>query len=152
MEIKIKKLREGAVLPKRATEGSVGYDLCAAEDAFIGGMGRTVVPTGIAIELPEGYEAQIRPRSGNSSKGIPGYSAQYGNRRFSADVLLGTVDADYRGEIGIIVKNHDFSFMIEKGTRLAQMVINKVETPALVEVDELSDTTRGEGGFGSTGR
>lgn len=153
--VNFKKLSTNAVTPTRATEGSVGYDLYVPADTKIPAMSRVVIPTDIAIELPIGYEAQIRPRSGYSLKGIEGVSVGADNgktRRFNADVLIGTVDADFRNGIGVIIKNVDAAFIIKGGTRIAQMVINRVELPELIEVEELSDTARGLGGFGSTGK
>lgn len=145
--IKIKILKRGAYIPSKASEGAAGYDIYCAEDCEIR-PGRQVVGTGIAIELPQGYQAEIRPRSGYSAKG---FATAYGNRA-DADVVLGTIDADYRGEVGVIIDNHeDVSFRIKAGQRIAQMVISKYESPVFDEVAELSDSERGEGGFNSTG-
>ena len=126
-----------------ATEGSAGIDLRANNDKdIIIASGETaLIPTGIAIALPIGYEAQIRPRSGLALKS-------------SVTVLNtpGTIDSDYRGEIGIILINHGKKdFTVTKGSRVAQMVIAKYEKSSLEFVTELSDTVRGSGGFGSTG-
>lgn len=130
-------------LPKYQTEGSAGMDLCA----FIPGaitlqpMERILVPTGLFIELPAGFEAQIRPRSGMSiKKGITVINAP------------GTIDSDYRGEIKIPIVNLSGEVQtIEDGERVAQMVIARYETIGWTEVGELSDTVRGAGGFGHTG-
>ena len=141
------KLEPGAVAPIKATDGSVGYDL------FVYGShciypGRNAVRTGLSIQLPEGFEATVRPRSGCSLKGIPD---EY-NMRHNADSLFGTIDTDYRGEIKIIVKNdEDTEFFLENGQRIAQLVISPVFAGVTEVLDELDDTERGEGGFNSTG-
>jgi dUTP pyrophosphatase len=143
--VKIKRLAHGhdLPLPGYATEQSAGMDLQAAVENTIElePGARCIVPTGIAIALPEGYEAQIRPRSGLAVKnGITGLNSP------------GTIDADYRGEIGVILINHGSeTFHIERGMRVAQMVIAAYETAQWEEVGDLDETTRGTGGFGSTG-
>ncbi len=133
----------GLQLPTYATEQSAGMDLSAAlEEALELGPGdRALVPTGLSIALPEGYEAQIRPRSGLAVKhGITVLNTP------------GTIDADYRGEIKVILINHgQQAFTIERGQRIAQMVVEKFETVNWDVVETLEDTERGEGGFGSTG-
>lgn len=144
MKIEIKKLREGAILPKYQTKHSAGMDLCASVDKPITLKPgeRIVVPTGISIALPDGYEAQVRGRSGLAIKS--GIGIVNG---------IGTIDADYRGEIGVIIINHGQSdFMINDGDRIAQMVIAKYQKVDWQEVKELNDTERGAGGFGSTGK
>lgn len=152
MEIKIKKLMPEAIAPTKATGGAAGYDLYTAEDVVIAPWGRTIATTGIAIELPHGYAADVRPRSGFSAKGIEAQHLDGRTDRFNADVVLGLIDEDYRGAVGIIVRSRShFIFRIPKGTRLAQMVIHKVEDTELTEVSELSDTARASEGFGSTG-
>lgn len=130
-------------LPNYETIASAGMDLRAhlLEPRVLKPLERTVVGTGLFIELPMGYEAQVRPRSGLAAKkGITVLNAP------------GTIDADYRGEIGVILVNisHD-NFTIENGERIAQLVIAKHERAEWVSVEALSDTARGEGGFGSTG-
>lgn len=141
------KLEPGAVAPIKATDGSVGYDLFVYGSHFIH-PGRNAVRTGLSIQLPEGFEATVRPRSGCSLKGIPD---EY-NLRHNADALMGTIDTDYRGEIKIIVKNdEDTEFFLENGQRIAQLVISPVFTGVAEVVDELDDTERGENGFNSTG-
>ena len=133
----------GLQLPTYATEQSAGMDLTAAlEEAIEIGPGeRMLIPTGLTIELPEGYEAQIRPRSGLALKhGVTVLNSP------------GTVDADYRGEIGVILANlGQQEFTVERGMRIAQMVIAKHATVEWEIADELSETERGSGGFGSTG-
>lgn len=130
-------------LPKYETTASAGMDLRASisEPILLKPLERTLVKTGLFIELPLGYEAQVRPRSGLAlKKGISVLNSP------------GTVDADYRGEIGVILINlSNEDFVIENGERIAQMVIAKHEQAQFIEVNELSETTRGAGGFGSTG-
>ena len=136
MHIKIKRLRTGAVLPEYQTEGAAAMDVSACLDTFE----RVVIPTGIAIELPVGYEAQLRARSGLSLK--HGICLANG---------IGTIDSDYRGEVGVILINlGNESFIIEQGMRIAQMVVSRHEKVKWNEIDSLSDTIRGENGYGST--
>lgn len=143
MEVKIIN-RSHHPLPQYATALSAGMDLRANldEPIHLGPMQRCLVPTGLYIALPAGFEAQIRPRSGLAlKKGITLLNAP------------GTIDADYRGEIGVIVMNcSDTEFVIEDGERIAQMVIARYETVEWQPVSELDDTERGAGGFGHTGR
>ncbi|GAA4272205.1 dUTP diphosphatase [Aquimarina gracilis] len=130
-------------LPNYETIASAGMDLRAnlLEPVTLAPLDRTIIKTGLFIELPVGYEAQVRPRSGLAAKkGITVLNAP------------GTIDADYRGEIGVILVNlSNDSFTIENGERVAQLVIAKHERAEWIEVNELSETSRGEGGFGSTG-
>jgi len=129
-------------LPKYETTGSVGMDLYANNEEPITVIKNKVVkiPTGISIELPKGYEAQIRGRSGLGLKGL------------CIPNGLGTIDSDYRGEIHMILTNlTDTPFVVKKGMRVAQMVINKYEVVELKEVEDLTSTERGTGGFGHTG-
>lgn len=143
--IRIKRLSEDALLPVRATDGAACFDLYTPREFAIQ-KGRNVIPLDLSIELPAGTYADIRPRSGFSAKGFEDVT---GCRR-DADVLLGTIDEDFRGNMGVIVKSEDY-FVIAKGTRVAQMLITKHLPCVLVEVTELSSTDRGESGFGSTG-
>ncbi len=145
MKLQIKQLKNasGLKLPFYATLESAGMDLYAANDhdVIISPSESALIPTGIAIALPEGYEAQIRPRSGLALKN-------------SVTVLNtpGTIDADYRGEIGVILINHGKKeFTVTRAMRIAQMVINKYEKAELELCDDLEGTSRGTGGFGSTG-
>lgn len=143
MKLFIKKLQSDIEIPKYMTEGAAGMDLCAAveNDTILKKGEIKLIPTGIAISIEKGYEAQIRPRSGLAIK--------YG---ISLVNTPGTIDSDYRGEINIIMINFgQDDFLIKRGDRIAQMVINKIETPSIVEVESLDDTLRGKGGFGSTG-
>ena len=130
-------------LPHYETDASAGMDLRAniSESIRLKPLERAIVKTGLFVELPVGYEAQVRPRSGLAAKkGITVLNAP------------GTIDADYRGEIGVILVNISNSdFVVENGERIAQMVIAKHERAEWVEVEELSETSRGDGGFGSTG-
>ncbi|MEL6257194.1 MAG: dUTP diphosphatase [Bacteroidota bacterium] len=131
-------------LPKYATPASAGVDLYANNDEPItlDSLERTLIPTGLFMELPIGYEAQVRPRSGLAIK-----------HGISLVNTPGTIDADYRGEIKVILVNLSREpFTIEKGERIAQMVIAKHEQVDWVEVQELSETARGAGGFGHTGK
>ena len=147
MYIKIKKVRDGFTLMKKSTETAVAYDLVLPDETFIH-HGREIVPLGFKMEIEPGYEAKIEPRSGFSSKGI----LDLGGIRRDADVLVGKIDPDYRGEVGVMIKSNETAeFVLPAGTRIAQLTIYKVETPDFEFVDELSETVRGEGGFGSTG-
>ena len=130
-------------LPTYATPASAGVDMHAnnEEDVVLKPLERALIPTGLYIELPIGYEAQVRPRSGLAIK--------HGITLLNTP---GTIDADYRGEVKVIMVNlSNESFTIKKGERIAQMVINKHEQMIWEEVEELSDTERGSGGFGHTG-
>ncbi|MBW7888583.1 MAG: dUTP diphosphatase [Bacteroidetes bacterium] len=146
LTVKISRLSDKFLdipLPKYATEGSAGMDICAAvENELIIASGSTVlVPTDFSIELPVGYEAQIRPRSGLAIK----YNIGIMNSP-------GTIDSDYRGEVKILLTNFgNESFSVKRGDRIAQMVISSYTRVAWNETDELSKTVRGEGGFGHTG-
>ncbi len=134
---------EGLALPAYATEHSAGMDLMAAisEPKTLKAGERALIPTGLAIALPDGYEAQIRPRSGLALK-----------HGISLVNSPGTIDADYRGEIGVIIINHgQQDFLIERGMRIAQMVIAPYTRAQFSEVLELPTSERGAGGFGSTG-
>lgn len=143
--IKIKRLSEDAFIPVRATDGAACFDLYVPRETAIQ-KGRNIIPLDLAIELPHGTYAEIRPRSGFSAKG---FEDVHGCRR-DADVLHGIVDADYRGNVGVLVRSEDY-FVIAKGTRVAQMLICNYLPCELTEVEELSSTDRGAGGFGSTG-
>ncbi|MBU0628208.1 MAG: dUTP diphosphatase [Nanoarchaeota archaeon] len=141
INIKIKKLKETAIIPKYAHEGDAGVDLYSTEDYILNPGERVLVSTGIAISIPEGYEAQVRPKSGLALK-----------HGISIVNTPGTIDCKYRGEIGIITINlGKEDYKIEKGHKIAQMVFNKIEEADFEEVKELDNTKRGEGGFGSTG-
>ncbi len=142
LSIKIKLLNQEAIIPFYANNGDAGLDLFSIEEREINPGETVLIKTGIAIELPEGYESQIRPRSGLALKN-------------SITVLNtpGTIDSGYRGEIGVILINHGkIKFIVKKKTKIAQMVINKYEKINFEEVNKLADSKRSEGGFGSTGQ
>ena len=142
MKVHFQKLKSNAKIPQRQTPGSSGYDIFSAneEDLLIPKGSVVFVPTGLALEIEVGFEAQIRPRSGLSTK-----------HKILLPNSPGTIDADYRGEILVALLNAgDTDFVITKGMRIAQMVFAKVETAEFVE-GSLQDSDRGQGGFGSTG-
>jgi dUTP pyrophosphatase len=145
LELKIKVLpgNEDIPLPEYATGGSAGLDLRAAvgEPIILKSKERALVPTGIIIGLPKGFEAQVRPRSGLAVRnGIMLVNSP------------GTIDSDYRGEIKVIMFNSgDEPFEIKRGDRIAQLIISKYERVVLKKVDEIEETSRGDGGFGHTG-
>lgn len=143
VRIRVKRLNREIALPKQASNGASGMDLRASLEGpvtlFPGEIRR--IPTGLCLAIPEGFEAQIRPRSG--------WAFQHGVGLLNSP---GTIDADYRGEIGILLVNWGKApVTVRPGDRIAQMVINRVWGADLVEVDALDDTPRGEGGFGHTG-
>jgi dUTP pyrophosphatase len=141
IQVKFTKLRESAHIPQKAHEDDAGFDLYASEDFVLKAHGFGCVPTALSIELPFGYEAQVRPRSG--------LAAKYGVTVLNAP---GTIDAGYRGEVKVILINHgDEDFAITAGMRIAQMVISPVLPVVFTEVDTLEESARGEGGFGSSG-
>ena len=140
-EIKIKLLSLDAKLPCYATPGAAGADLYAAEERVIPGWGHALVRTGLAMEIPPGWEVQVRPRSGLALKNMVGVLN-----------APGTIDSDYRGEVGVILINHsDTAFLVKAGDRIAQMVVAQAPQAVFAFADGLSATERGAGGFGSTG-
>lgn len=144
--VRIKRLPHGADLPLPAyeTEGAAGLDLRAAisEPVMLQPGGRDLVPTGLVFELPAGHEGQVRPRSG--------LAAKHGVTVLNTP---GTIDSDYRGEVKVILVNLGTEpFTIEPGSRIAQMIVAPVTRATLVEAEDLSNSARGAGGFGSTGR
>ncbi|GLT58046.1 hypothetical protein SLA2020_309710 [Shorea laevis] len=137
--LKVKKLSEKAVLPSRGSPLSAGYDLSSATDTKVPARGKALVPTDLSISIPEGTYARVAPRSGLAWK-------------HSIDVGAGVIDADYRGPVGVILFNHsDADFEVKTGDRIAQLIIERITTPDVVEVEDLDSTVRGAGGFGSTG-
>ena len=143
INLKIKKISKLAQLPTYATEGAAGMDLYAAneEPITLAPLERKLVPLGFTMELPTGYEAQIRPRSGMAIK-----------RGITLSNCVGTVDEDYRGEVCVgLVNLSREDYTIQAGDRIAQMVVAPVTKAIIIEADELAETVRGEGGFGSTG-
>ena len=141
IQLKVKKIHADAILPKQARAGDAGMDLSSVEEKVLLPGEFALIKTGIQIELPEGTEAQVRPRSGLALKnGITCLNSP------------GTIDAGYRGEVGVILINHSkVPFHIEKQMRIAQLVVQYVPQVFIEEVEELSDTERGEQGFGSSG-
>ncbi|MCM1054544.1 MAG: dUTP diphosphatase [Bacteroides sp.] len=143
MKIKTVKLKENAKLPYKATSGSAGADLFACIDApaAVGAGEILLIPTGIAVEIPLGYGGFVFPRSSTASK-----------HGISLANCVGVIDSDYRGEISVPVINHgNKEYVIGVGDRIAQLVIMPVEEAEYEPAEELSDTVRGSGGFGSTG-
>lgn len=141
--VQVKRLphAEGLELPTYATAGAAGMDVLSAEDVTLAPLARHAVATGLALAIPEGYEVQVRPRSGLALK-----------HGISLPNTPGTIDSDYRGELKIIVINLGAEpFAIARGDRIAQLVLAPVVRAAWAEVSELDDTVRGAGGFGSTG-
>lgn len=138
-KLQVKRLSDNAVIPKFQTTGAAGFDLHASEEFLVMPGDTVIIKTGLAFAIPEGYEIQIRPRSGISVK-------------TKARVIIGTIDSDYRGEVGIILDNTGtLPYTVEKGARIAQGVLSKVEQCNFFEVEELSTTERGQAAFGSTG-
>jgi dUTP pyrophosphatase len=144
LEIPLKRLIPDAVVPTYARPGDAGLDLCAVEDVTLPpGGGRSLVPTGLAVAIPEGYAGFVQPRSG--------LALRHGVTCLNTP---GLIDSGYRGELKVLLVNTDPAepFEIVKGERIAQLVVQRVEHVRLVEVDELDDSARGDGGFGHTGR
>ena len=142
MEIKLKRLNDDAVLPDKAYDDAAGYDLYSVEEKVIESGGFSGIKTGWSIQLPPRTEAQIRPKSG--------LAIRHGVTVLNAP---GTIDPDYRGEIIVILINHGAdAFVVEKGSKIAQMVISELCDTRLSTVDELDETSRDARGFGSSGR
>ena len=141
IEVAVRRLRDDAVVPRQAYEGDAGLDLVACEELTIAPGERGIVPTGIAVEIPEGYAGFVQPRSG--------LAARHGIGIVNSP---GLVDSGYRGEIRIVLINTDSSqpFTVERGMRIAQLVVAPVASVRLVEVDELATSERGTRGFGSS--
>lgn len=143
MKLRIKKVRENAKIPTRGTSGAAGFDLyaCINEPLTLKKGDTALIPTGIAVAVPDGFAAFIHSRSGLSIK--------HGICLLNS---VGVIDSDYRGEICVgVIKATDEPYTIEPNERIAQMVIKPAQTPELIETDELDSTERGAGGFGSTG-
>jgi dUTP pyrophosphatase len=139
MQLGIKKLCPDSIIPTRASNGAVGYDLYSNEDCIIESDNRWLVPTGISVVLPKGVYGRVAPRSGLSVK----HGIQVG---------AGVIDPDYTGEVKVVLFNHgNIDFDIKKGDRIAQLILEKCETPPIVEIDTIEDTDRGSNGFGSSG-
>ena len=141
MTLKFKRIHEDAVLPAYAHPSDAGMDIRSVAEMVIPARGRGLVPTGLVVLLPPGYEAQVRPRSGLALKhGVTVLNTP------------GTIDSGYRGEIGVILFNSgEEDFKVAKGDRIAQLVIAPVTQPVVEEADSIDETDRGAGGFGSTG-
>lgn len=140
MNIKVKKLREDAIIPTRANSTDAGLDLYSTQDLIVLKNSRAMIETGISLEIPEGYYGRIAPRSGLAWK-------------HGIDMFAGVVDSSYRGPINVILYNSCVNdFKITKGDRIAQLIIEKHYNFPIEVVEELSDTNRGSGGFGSTGK
>ena len=151
INIKVKKLHENAVIPEYAHATDSGFDLYTATETFLKPYSTSIAKTGLAFELPEGWGIMLRNRSGITVKGCPVITLN-NHKTVPVTVFIGTLDEDYRGEIGIMVRNDsEQSILIPAGTKLAQGVLEKVYQATFTLVEELSDTTRGNGGFGSTG-
>ncbi len=142
LQLAVKKVRDGAIVPARAYEGDAGLDLAACERVELEPGARALVPTGLAVAIPEGYAGYVQPRSGLAAK-----------HGISIVNTPGLVDSGYRGELLVNLVNHDeeHTFVVEPGMRIAQLVILSVPPVELVEVDELPASERGAGGFGSSG-
>ena len=139
MQLGIKKLVQDSIIPTRGSDGAVGYDLYSNEDCIIEPDNRWLVSTGISVVLPEGVYGRVAPRSGLSVK----HGIQVG---------AGVIDPDYTGEVRVILFNQgNKNFEIKKGDRIAQLILERCETPPVVEINTIEATKRGSGGFGSTG-
>ena len=139
IKIRVKAIREGARLPIRASAGSAGADLCCLEPFVLTAGERRGVPTGLTVEVPLGYYGRVAPRSGLAA-------------RHAIDVLAGVIDSDYRGELIILLINLGTeSVSFKAGDRIAQLIIENAAPSTFEFADDLSDTTRGDGGFGSSG-
>jgi len=141
LKVKIKKISEDAIIPNYAHEDNAGMDLFSVKDVLILPGHRALIPTGIKVEIPKGYEMQIRSKSGLALReGITVLNAP------------GTIDSSYTGETGVILINHSSKpYKVEKGQKIAQIIFNKIERVKFVEADKIKTTKRGDGGFGSTG-
>lgn len=139
MSLRVKRLRENAHLPTRGSSGAVGYDLYSDEDVVVPRGARTLVGTGVALVLPVGTYGRVAPRSGLAVK-------------HGINVGAGVVDPDYTGEVKVLLFNHGSdAFEVKRGDRIAQLILERCETPDVEEVGAIEDTERGAGGFGSTG-
>ncbi|PNH08547.1 Deoxyuridine 5'-triphosphate nucleotidohydrolase [Tetrabaena socialis] len=135
----VKKLSEKASMPKRGSSGAAGYDLASAEDTVVPARGKAVVKTDLAVRVPAGTYGRVAPRSGLASKNF-------------IDTGAGVIDEDYRGNVGVLLFNHsDVDFAVKVGDRIAQLVLERIATPDVEEVEELDSTERGANGYGSTG-
>lgn len=148
IKIKVERTHKDAVIPEFAHPTDSGFDLFTCEDTAIYAGQTAIVPTGLRFEIPQGWGIQIKNKSGITVKGVPTINGE------KADITVyeGTIDMDYRGELGIMLKNEEeYEITIPKHTKIAQGVLRRVYHCTFNEVNEVSDTARGEGGFGSTG-
>merc|ERR1711939_411702 len=136
----VQKLKPNAQIPKRGSDRAAGYDLFSAAEAVVPARGKALISTGLCIAVPEGTYGRVAPRSGLASK-------------FMIDVGAGVIDADYRGEVRVLLFNlSDSDYKVTEGDRIAQLILERIVTPDAVEVESLTETLRGAGGFGSTGK
>jgi len=139
LKLLVKKLSKAAIVPSRASAGAAGYDLSSAHDLVIPAHGKGIVPTDLSIALPLGTYGRVAPRSGLAVKHF-------------IDVGAGVIDQDYRGPVGVVLFNHSSTdFQVRVGDRVAQLILERIAIADVEEVDDLDQTARGEGGFGSTG-
>merc|ERR1719483_1048024 len=139
LKLIVKKLSENAVLPVRGSRDAAGYDLSSAVDVVVPARGKALVKTDLAMIIPQGCYGRIAPRSGLAWKK-------------HIDIGAGVIDRDYRGNVGVVMFNHSTTNLeVEVGDRIAQLVVERIAEPEVVEVDELPESVRGSGGFGSTG-
>lgn len=137
--LQVKRLFDSAILPTKGSYFSAGHDLYTPIDITVGARGKIIIALGISVAIPTGYYGRIAPRSGLAAKKC-------------IDIGAGVIDSDYRGEVGVVIFNHsDEEVIFEKGSRVAQLVIEKILICEVEEVEQLDVTERGEGGFGSTG-
>ncbi|KAL1936735.1 hypothetical protein VTP01DRAFT_869 [Rhizomucor pusillus] len=139
-QLLVKRLCNEAKLPTRGSAAAAGYDLYSSADVVIPAQGKVIVPTGLSIAIPEGCYGRVAPRSGLAAKHF-------------LDTGAGVIDADYRGPVGVVMFNFSkVDYEVKQGDRIAQLILERIYTPEVVEVQDLDATARGEGGFGSTGR
>ena len=163
IDIKVKKLSHNAIIPNYAHDTDTGFDLYTSTETYLKPHSMSVAKTGLAFDIPKGWGIMIRNRSGITVNGCPvspfigvnpesGFFISSESLNVKLDVKIGTIDCDYKGEIGIMVYNDSNEYaVIPKGTKLAQGVIEKRYQATFTEVDDLTESTRGTGGFGSTG-
>ena len=136
--IQVKRMSDAAIVPRKGTVGSAGYDLYASAECVVPAKGKSIVKTDIAMAIPYGYYGRVAPRSSMAVK--------------HTDIGAGVIDSDYRGEIGVVLFNHaETDLVVKVHDRIAQLIIEKLGMGDLIEVSELDDTPRGVGGYGSTG-
>lgn len=163
IKIRVKKLHENAIIPDYAHPTDSGFDLYTSTETFLKPYSTGIAKTGLAFDIPWGWGIMVRNRSGITVKGCPvspfidadehkGFFLSSNSINVNLDVKMGTIDCDYKGELGIMVYNNSDKYIsIPRGTKLAQGVLERVYQATFIEVEKLSDSTRGTGGFGSTG-